>query len=119
MHLVLERLYDSLERDSAAWQLQRVTRATAADDARDLGSTRENWTGALTQLLAPWFDHSAAELRHASNLVVTLARGFVYDFLDTPVRQRRDRREQVDAMSSFVVGGLTTLLSPPLATPRR
>jgi len=49
---------------------------------------------------------------------VSVARGFVYDFLDTPTHRRRDRSEQVESMFSFVVGGLTALLGPPRATPQ-
>lgn len=116
---VVERLYDSLERDAAAWQLQRATRVAGRDGARDVGSpARENWNSEVAQLLGQWFDHSPAQLRRAADLVVTLARGFVYDFLDTPAHQRRDRREQVESMSAFVVGGLTALLGPPRVTPR-
>jgi AcrR family transcriptional regulator len=115
---VVERLFDSLERDATAWQLQRVSRIAGDDGVREFGSAaRENWNGAVAQLLERWFDHPPAELRRASDPIVTLARGFVYDFLDTPAHQRRDRHEQIDDMSSFVVGGLTALLGPPRTTP--
>jgi AcrR family transcriptional regulator len=116
---VIERLYDSLERDAVAWRMQRASRIAGADGVRDLGSAaRENWNDAVAELLGRWFDHPTAELRRAGDPVVTLARGFVYDFLDTPARQRRGRREQVDDLVSFVVGGLTAVLGPPRATPR-
>lgn len=112
----VERLYDSLEQDAAAWQLQRVTRVTGIDGVRDLGSTtRESWNDELGQLLGNWFDRPQAELRRAGDLLVTLARGFLYDFLDTPARQRRPRTEQVDTLVTFVIGGLTALLGPPRA----
>lgn len=115
---VVERLYDSLEQDGAAWQLQRITRVTGADGARDLGSTtRGSWNDELGQLLGTWFDQPAAELRRAADLVVTLARGFLSDFLDTPARQRRPRAEQVDTLVEFVVGGLTGLLGEPRSHP--
>lgn len=115
---VVERLVDSLERDAAAWQLQRVSRIAGDDEVREFGSAaRGNWNGAVAQLLEPWFDHPPAALRRASDPIVTLARGFVYDFLDTPIEQRRDRREQVDDLSSFVVGGLTAMLGPARSTP--
>lgn len=115
---VVERLYDSLERDGAAWQLQRVSRIAGDEGIRDVGSAaRENWNAAVAQLLGRWFDQPPSELRRASDPVVTLARGFVYDFLDTPAGRRRSRREQVGVMSAFVVGGLTELLGPPRTTP--
>jgi AcrR family transcriptional regulator len=115
---VVERLFDSLERDAAAWQLQRVSRIAGDDGVREFGSAaRENWNGAVAHLLERWFDHPSVELRRASDPIVTLARGLVYNVLDTPTHQRRNRREQVDDMTSFVVGGLTKLLGPPRATP--
>ena len=110
----VERLYDSLERDAAAWQLQRVSRLAAASDVRDLAADgREDWNDALAQLLGRWFDHPPAALRRASDSVVTLARGFVYDYLDAPATHRRDRQTQIDDMTSFILGGLGALLGPP------
>jgi AcrR family transcriptional regulator len=120
VHSIVERLYDSLERDAAAWQLQRVTRVTGADGVHELGMTgRENWNDALALLLGAWFDRPVAELRRAGDVAVTLARGFLYDYLDTPAHSRPPRAEQVDTMSSFMVGGLTAILGPPRATPHR
>lgn len=120
VRLIVERLYDSLERDAAAWQLQRVTRVTGADDLRGLGPTaRDSWNDELALLLGVWFDHPTAELRRAGDVAVTLARGFLSDFLDTPARSRRPRTEQVDTMTSFMVGGLTAMLGQPRATPHR
>jgi AcrR family transcriptional regulator len=111
VRLVVERLYDSLEQDAVAWQLQRVSRVTGADSVHGLGPAgRENWTDELGQLLGAWFDRSPSELRRAGDLVVTLARGFIWDFLDTPDAQRPPRAEQVDTFTRFVVGGLTALL---------
>jgi hypothetical protein len=79
---------------------------------------RENWTDELGQLLGAWFDRSPNELKRAGDLVVTLARGFVWDFLDTPEAQRPPREEQVDTFTRFVVGGLTALLGTPRPRPR-
>ena len=45
IRFVVERLYASLETDTTAWQLQRVTRVTGVDGVREMGSSaRENWT---------------------------------------------------------------------------
>jgi AcrR family transcriptional regulator len=118
VRLVLERLHDSLERDAAAWQLQRVTRVTGAANLHGVApSAREDWNDELARLLGAWFDRPADELQRAGDLVVTMARGFLYDFLDTPAERRRPRDEQVAWMASFVVGGLTALLGPPRRAP--
>jgi AcrR family transcriptional regulator len=120
VRLVVERLHDSLEQDAAAWQLQRISRVTGADSVHGLGPAgRESWTDALGQLLGAWFARPPAELRQAGGLVVTLARGFVSDFLDTPAAQRPPRAQQVDAFTRFVVGGLTALLGAPQTQSRR
>jgi AcrR family transcriptional regulator len=111
---VIERLYDSLETDAAAWQLQRVTRVTGVDGVRDMGSSmRENWTDELAELLGNWSDRSVEDRRRAANLMVTLARGFVFDFLDTPAALRPHRAEMVRDATSFTVGGLLAVLEPP------
>ncbi len=111
---MIERLYDSLETDAAAWQLQRVTRVTGVDGVRDMGSSmRENWTDELAELLGNWSDRSVEDRRRAANLMVTLARGFVFDFLDTPAALRPPRAEMVRDATSFTVGGLLAVLEPP------
>lgn len=119
VRLVLERLHDSLEHDAAAWQLQRVTRVTGAASRADgiAPSAREDWNDELARLLGAWFDRPAAELQRAADLTVTLARGFLYDFLDTPAERRRPRDEQVASMAAFIVGGVTALLGPPRQAP--
>jgi AcrR family transcriptional regulator len=111
---VIERLYDSLESDTPAWQLQRVTRVTGVDGVREMGSSmRENWTDELAELLGNWSDRAVEERRRAANLMVTMARGFVFDFLDTPSGRRPDRAELVRDATSFTVGGLLAVLGPP------
>jgi AcrR family transcriptional regulator len=111
---VIERLYDSLETDAAAWQLQRVTRVTGVDGVREMGSSmRENWTDELAELLGSWFDRSVDDRRRAANLMVTLARGFVFDLLDTPTALRPSRAETVGDATSFTVGGLLAVLESP------
>ena len=92
---MIERLHDSLENDTSAWQLQRVTRVTGVDGVREMGSSmRENWTDELAELIGNWFDDAVADRRRAADLMVTMARGIVFDFLDTPpalrARPRRD-----------------------------
>jgi AcrR family transcriptional regulator len=110
---VIERLYDSLETDAAAWQLQRVTRVTGVDGVREMGSSmRENWTDELAELLGNWSDRSVDDRRRAASLMVTLARGFVFDFLDTPAALRPTRAETVRDATSFTVGGLLAILGP-------
>ncbi len=114
IRFVVERLYDSLETDTTAWQLQRVTRVTGVDGVREMGSSaRENWTDELAELLGNWFDDSVADRRLAASLMVTMARGLVFDFLDTPPALRRDRAEFVEAATAFTVGGLVGVLGPP------
>jgi AcrR family transcriptional regulator len=111
---VIERLYDSLETDAAAWQLQRVTRVTGVDGVREMGSSmRENWTDELAELLGNWSDRSVDDRRRAANLMVTLARGFVFDFLDTPAALRPPRAETVRDATAFTVGGLLAVLGSP------
>jgi AcrR family transcriptional regulator len=111
---VIERLYDSLETDAAAWQLQRVTRVTGVDGVREMGSSmRENWTDELAELLGNWSDRSVDDRRRAASLMVTLARGFVFDFLDTPAALRPTRAETVRDATSFTVGGLLAVLELP------
>lgn len=118
VRLVVERLYDSLEQDSAAWQLQRVARIVGADGLREgFRSPRESWNEAIAELLRAWFDRPTPELRRASDLVVTLGRGFVSDFLDTPAHRRRGRDEMVDEVVAFVVGGLQSVLGRSPGTP--
>jgi AcrR family transcriptional regulator len=120
VHLIVDRLHDSLDQDAAAWQLQRAVRITGTDGTPEFGPTaRQSWNDELVALLGPWFDRPAAELRRAIDVAVTLARGFVYDYLDTPAGQRRPHAEQVDTMSSFMVGGITAILGPPRSTARR
>lgn len=114
VRVIIERLFDSLERDAAAWKLQRLTRVTGVDGVGDLGPlARENWNAELAVLLGRWFDRPLDELRRASDVTVTLTRGFIYDVLDAPARTRRERGERIAATSSFLVGGLTALLGPP------
>jgi AcrR family transcriptional regulator len=111
---VIERLYDSLETDATAWQLQRVTRVTGVDGVREMGSSmRESWTDELAELLGNWFDVAVADRRRAADLMVTMARGIVFDFLDTPAAMRPDRAELVRDAMSFTVGGLLAVLGPP------
>jgi AcrR family transcriptional regulator len=114
IHFVIERLYDSLETDTTAWQLQRVTRVTGVDGVREMGSSmRENWTDELAELLGNWFDDVVADRRRAAGLMVTMARGFVFDFLDTPPALRPARDEFVEAATAFTVGGLVGVLGQP------
>jgi AcrR family transcriptional regulator len=114
IRFVVERLYASLETDTTAWQLQRVTRVTGVDGVREMGSSaRENWTDELAELLRNWFDDSVADRRLAASLMVTMARGFVFDFLDTPPALRLERPEFVTAATAFTVGGLVGVLGPP------
>jgi AcrR family transcriptional regulator len=114
IRFVVERLYDSLETDTTAWQLQRVTRVTGVDGVREMGSSaRENWTDELAELLGNWFDEPVAARRLAASLMVTMARGFVFDFLDTPPVLRLERTEFVTAATAFTVGGLVGVLGPP------
>jgi AcrR family transcriptional regulator len=111
---VIERLVDSLERDEAAWRLQRLSRVIGVDAARELGpQSRENWNGALAHLLGRWFGNPAADLRRASDVLMTLARGFVSDVLDTPTSGGRRQPIDIDAFTAFAVGGLTSILGPP------
>ena len=111
---VIARLHDSLENDTSAWQLQRVTRVTGVDGVREMGSSmRENWTDELAELLGNWFVDDVAERRRAADLMVTMARGIVFDFLDTPPALRRDRAEMVTAATAFTVGGLVGVLGSP------
>jgi AcrR family transcriptional regulator len=114
IRFVVERLYASLETDTTAWQLQRVTRVTGVDGVREMGSSaRENWTDELAELLRNWFDDSVADRRLAASLMVTMARGFVFDFLDTAPALRPERAEFVEAATAFTVGGLVGVLGPP------
>lgn len=119
VRLVIERLYDSLEHDEAAWRLQRVARIAGADGLHDGAmNPRDIWNAALAQVLGGWFDRPPTDLRRASDLVVTLARGFVSDFLDTPAGHRRQHRiDHVDEMVLFVIGGLTATLGQPRTVP--
>jgi AcrR family transcriptional regulator len=114
IRFVVERLYDSLETDTTAWQLQRVTRVTGVDGVREMvASARENWTDELAELLGNWFDAAVADRRRAADMMVTMARGLVFDFLDTPPAQRGDRSEMVDGATTFAVGGVVGVLGPP------
>lgn len=114
IHFVIDRLYDSLESDTAAWRLQRITRVTGAEGVREMGSAaRDSWTDELAQLLGRWFGRPVEERRRAADLMVTMARGFMYDFLDTPPELRRDRAEHVGAATEFTVGGIVQLLGAP------
>jgi AcrR family transcriptional regulator len=114
IRFVVERLYASLETDTTAWQLQRVTRVTGVDGVREMGSSaRENWTDELAELLRNWFDDSVADRRLAASLMVTMARGFVFDFLDTAPALRPERAEFVETATAFTVGGLVGVLGPP------
>ena len=115
---IVDRLHDSLERDTAAWRLQRVTRVTGVAGVRDMGAAREDWNGDIARLLAAWFDRPDDDLQRAAGTVMTTARGLVYDFLDTPPRRRRDRDEVVETFTAFITGGLTALLGAPSPTPR-
>jgi AcrR family transcriptional regulator len=114
VHLIVERLYGSLEQDADAWQLQRVTRVTGVGRERDLGiGARDDWNDELAQLLRTWFDRPADELRRAADLVVTIARGLINDFLDAPPDRRRPSASQMTTITAFVVGGLTAVLGTP------
>lgn len=116
---IFDRLYDSLEGDTAAWQLQRVTRVTGVEGVREMGSHREQWEAQVAAVLGRWFDAPPARVRRAADLLVSMARGVVSDFLDTPPARRPARRETVEAMTQFALAGTRALLGTERAVPRQ
>lgn len=117
VHQIVRRLYESLDRDAAAWQLQRVTRVTGVDGVRAMGTQRDQWDEQVARLLARWFDASPARRRRAADLVVAMARGIISDHLDAPPAPR-GRDEAMRSTAQFVVGGLRSLLGEPRTAPR-
>lgn len=117
---VVERLFDSLETDAAAWQLQRATRIATSGSVRQLGAgERDRWTEGLAAMLAAWYGAPAASRRAATDLVITFARGLIAEHLDTPADKRRDRGQWAADATVFIVGGLSAMLGDPAPTARR
>ncbi len=115
---VVERLFDSLETDGAAWQLQRATRIATSGSARQLGaSERDKWIEGLATMLAAWYGAPSSTRRAASDLVITFARGLIAEHLDTPVDKRRDRAQWATEATAFIVGGLVAILGEATPTP--
>ncbi len=110
---MIERLYASLETDTAAWQLQRMSRISGVEGIHELtSSNRTLWTEALAGVLGTWFDVGHGERLRAADMMVTFARGLLSDFLDTPPASRRARPDLVATATAFALGGLQAMLGP-------
>lgn len=107
---VVDRLYESLEQDGPAWRLQRATRIAGAGAEV---SGRDDWTDGLAERLAVWFAAPVGRRRKAAEMVLTFARGAIFDFIDTPPERRISRAAWVDGVATFIAGGLTAMLGQP------
>ena len=116
---IVERLYDSLETETTAWQLQRSSRISGAGGVRDMGAAnRENWTEEIAALLSNWYDASAVERRLAADSVMAFGRGLISDYLDSSAEERMEQRSAAGRAATFAVGGILATLGPPLAQSR-
>jgi AcrR family transcriptional regulator len=110
---MFDRLYESLETDAEAWQLQRMSRISGISGVRELTtSNRDQWSETLARLLDTWFASPLASRVRAADVMVTFARGLLSDFLDTPLAMRRHRADLVTSATDFALGGLTAMLGP-------
>ncbi len=81
-----------------------------------LAQLQELWTETVTAAI----DTARAEATRAvdpaivSELVITMARGVIHQYLDTPPSARRKKRKLLsEPLARFTIGGLVGLVDPP------
>ena len=116
---IMGRFFDSVDVEDHLWAIQSRERASAEPRIRDrVLRGRLNWIEGITSAIVAYTDIRESDARRAAEMIVVFGIGLVAFYLDLGPDERAERRDRlVDAATTFVVAGATSMVLDETAAP--